>query len=154
MTVSGFKFSPSSVTVSVGDRVTWVNKDPVDHTATKQGTFDVKLPAHGNGSFKFSQAGTFDYICTIHPNMKASVTVTGGSSGGGSSSGGSGSSNGSSGSSGTGSTSSSPSGGTSGGSSSNPLPHTGLQVASLLVTGLALLGLGLVLRRGVRYPTR
>ncbi len=156
VTVVGFQFKPSAVTVNVGDTVSWTNDDPVEHTATATsgGSFDVDLPTHGSGSHTFNQAGTYNYFCKIHPNMKASITVTGGSSGGASSSGGSATSGGGGGSSGAGSSGSSPSSAGSSGPSSNPLPHTGLQIAGLVLTGLALLGLGLVLRRGVRYPTR
>jgi plastocyanin len=154
--ISSFKFKPSSVTVKVGDTVTWVNHDSTPHTATKSGTFDTGSLAKGqSGSHTFSTAGTYNYICSFHPFMKASVTVTGSSSGGGGSNGTSGgtpSGSNSSGSNGN-SNGSSPSGSGSSGTSSSPLPHTGLEIISLLVTGLALLGLGLVLRRGVRYRT-
>jgi plastocyanin len=40
------------------------------------GAFDVMLPAGKSGSTVVTKAGTFDYICKFHPNMKAKVTVT------------------------------------------------------------------------------
>ncbi|TMM12797.1 MAG: LPXTG cell wall anchor domain-containing protein [Actinobacteria bacterium] len=152
VSIHDFKFNPSSITIHVGDTVTWTNQDSQQHTATAtDGTFNTGTLNHGDvGRFTFPRAGTFNYTCKFHPFMKASVTVVGSSSNGSSSGGSSGS--GSSGGSSTGSGSSG--GGTgSSGSSSNPLPHTGLQVISLVIAGLALLGSGLVLRRGVRYPT-
>src|SRR2546429_372447 len=152
VSIVDFKFNPSSTTVHVGDTVVWTNQGSQQHTATAtDGTFNTGTLNHGDvGRFTFTRAGTFNYTCKFHPFMKASVTVVGSSSNGSSSGGSSGS--GSSGGSSTGSGSSG--GGTgSSGSSSNPLPHTGLQVISLVIAGLALLGSGLVLRRGVRYPT-
>ncbi|MBV9213219.1 MAG: cupredoxin family copper-binding protein, partial [Actinobacteria bacterium] len=151
VSVSNFKFAPVSLTVNVGDTVTWVNHDQTTHTATaSSGAFDVNLPAGASGSFRFTQAGTFDYICKIHPFMKASVTVTGAGSSGGS--GGSTSSSGGGSGSGSGGSAGSSGSGSNGGT--NPLPHTGVEVASMLVTGLALLGLGLTVRRGIRRPGR
>ena len=151
VSIHDFKFNPSSITIHVGDTVTWTNQDSQQHTATAtDGTFNTGTLNHGDvGRFTFPRAGTFNYTCKFHPFMKASVTVVGSSSNGSSSGGSSGS--GSSGGSSPGSGSSS--GGTSSSSSSNPLPHTGLQVISLVIAALALLGSGLVLRRGVRYPT-
>lgn len=74
--VDNFEYQPASLTVSVGDTVEWDNKDGVDHSATSQtGGFDVALPAGKSGTFVAKTPGTFDYICTLHPNMKATLTV-------------------------------------------------------------------------------
>ena len=68
---------PVEVTAKVGDTIRWDNKDFVAHTATATGgAFDVMLPAGKNGSTVVTKAGTFDYICKFHPNMKGRVTVT------------------------------------------------------------------------------
>ena len=97
--ISDFKFAPGTVTVSVGDTVTWSNSGPTGHSATAtDGSFDTGILAKGSsGSHTFSQAGTFSYICKPHPFMKGKIVVTAaGSSGGGSSAGsGSGGSSGS-----------------------------------------------------------
>ena len=82
-------FSPTSVTVAVGDTVTWRNTGQAPHNATADdGSF--KTPTLNNGqsaSHTFTQAGTFSYICTIHPQMKGTIRVlasdTGGGGGGG-----------------------------------------------------------------------
>jgi LPXTG-motif cell wall-anchored protein len=127
--ISDFKFSPTTITVSVGTTVTWTNQGPSGHTATADdGSFDTGVLTKGNtGSFRFTKAGTFSYHCTPHPQMKASVTVTAASGG---------------------SSASNPDT-TSGDSSSKSsnLPHTGLQIASIVLAGLALLAGGAALRR-------
>jgi plastocyanin len=75
--IAGFAFSPSTVTVAVGDAVSWTNTDAANHTATADGgSFDTG--AIGNGastSVTFSTAGTFRYHCKIHPSMTATVVV-------------------------------------------------------------------------------
>jgi hypothetical protein len=76
VTISGFSFSPNTVTVNVGDRVTWTNQDPSTHTATSSGHFNTgNIPEGGSKSVTFNSAGTFDYICTIHPTMQGTVIV-------------------------------------------------------------------------------
>ena len=57
--------------------MTWTNADSTQHTATAgDGSFDSGTLAQGETfSQTFETAGTFDYICKIHPNMKATITV-------------------------------------------------------------------------------
>jgi plastocyanin len=74
---AGFAFNPTSVTVKKGQKVKWVNSDPAAHNVTSSdGTLKSKDFAQG-GSFVWtaSKTGTFNYVCTIHPQMKASITV-------------------------------------------------------------------------------
>ena len=72
-----FAFSPASVTVDVGDSVTWSNDGEEPHTATGSG-FDTGTVAPGaSASATFSTAGSFSYICEIHPFMKGTVVVDG-----------------------------------------------------------------------------
>jgi plastocyanin len=77
--IQGFAFNPATLTIPVGTKVTWTNKDAATHTVTSDtGAFDSKDIANGASfSFTFSQAGTFAYHCAIHPRMVAAVTVTG-----------------------------------------------------------------------------
>lgn len=76
--IVGFAFSPSSVTVAVGDTVTWTNADAQSHTATAVGgAFDTGTIAGGaSGSVTVTTAGTFAYYCAIHPAMTATLVVT------------------------------------------------------------------------------
>ena len=84
VTVAGFAFSPQSITIDVGDTVTWTNNDDVDHTATGSG-FDTSTITSGGGTatVTFATAGTFQYHCTIHPSMTGTIVVASASGGGG-----------------------------------------------------------------------
>ncbi|MGH2474370.1 MAG: cupredoxin domain-containing protein [Candidatus Limnocylindrales bacterium] len=76
VTIAGFAFDPASVTVRVGDSVTWTNQDSAAHTATASGTFASGDLANGQSfTYTFTTAGTFDYICAIHPTMAGTVVV-------------------------------------------------------------------------------
>jgi plastocyanin len=72
-------FAPKDTTVKVGQKVQWENEDTVAHnvTATSGATFKSSNFGKG-GSFSFTptKAGTIKYVCTIHPGMDATLTVT------------------------------------------------------------------------------
>lgn len=69
--------APAQATARVGDTIEWVNKDIFAHTATaRNGDFDVTLPPKKTGSLVLKKAGTVDYYCRFHPNMKATLTVS------------------------------------------------------------------------------
>ncbi len=78
--IKDFKFVPADITVKVGDTIKWTNEDSAAHTATaSDGAFDTDRLAQGeSGSHTFTSAdvGTHSYICSIHPSMKGTVTVT------------------------------------------------------------------------------
>jgi plastocyanin len=76
--IQGFAFSPASITVKVGTTVTWTNRDTDAHTVTANpGPFKSKTLDTGDTfSYTFTKAGSFDYLCTIHPFMTAKVVVT------------------------------------------------------------------------------
>lgn len=75
VTISGFAFGPAAITINAGDTITWTNQDAAPHTATGSG-FDTGNLAKGqSGSHTFATAGTFSYVCSIHPSMKGTVTV-------------------------------------------------------------------------------
>jgi plastocyanin len=135
VTIKDFKFAPASTSVHVGDTITWTNQDVAPHTATaSDGSFDTGSLSQGkSGSHTFTKAGSFPYICSIHPSMKGTVTVAASSG----SSGGSGSGN-------TGSSSGSTTPSASGG-----LPQTGLNIAAVVLLAALLMGSGTVLRRRV-----
>ncbi len=70
-------FVPAEVTAHVGDTVTWMNADFLDHTATaSSGDWDLPMPVGGTARITLTKPGTFDYICTVHPNMRGRVHVT------------------------------------------------------------------------------
>lgn len=84
--IEGMEFRPGTLSIRRGDSVRWVNKDIVEHTATTpQGSkrpFDSRMIRAGN-SWKrtFTQAGTYDYLCTYHPTMKGVIRVGAGRAG-------------------------------------------------------------------------
>ncbi len=77
--ISGFAFSPATLTVAKGTTVTWTNADSVPHTVTSAtGAFDSGSLSNGKTfSFTFNQAGTYAYRCNIHTSMTGQVIVTG-----------------------------------------------------------------------------
>ena len=77
----GYKFSPATLTIAVGDTVTWTNHDTAPHNiVVTDGPEKFTSPSLQTGqtySHTFTQAGTYSYYCSIHPDMKATITVTG-----------------------------------------------------------------------------
>jgi plastocyanin len=75
--ISGFAFKPNTITIEVGTTVTWTNMDSAPHTVTTRETlFDSGRMSTGDTfSYTFEQSGTYEYYCTIHPSMVATITV-------------------------------------------------------------------------------
>lgn len=75
--IQNFAFNPNSITVPVGTTVTWTNRDSAVHNAISDtGAFASENLNQGESySFTFTQAGTYPYTCTIHPQMKGTVVV-------------------------------------------------------------------------------
>jgi amicyanin len=75
-------FIPSEITVAPGTTVTWVNNEAMPHTVVDQNKeFRSKIIAkQATFSFTFTTAGDYDYLCSIHPNMKGKVIVKPGAS--------------------------------------------------------------------------
>ena len=74
---SGMEFSPEEITISVGDIITWTNNDSMSHTATSvDDYFDSgNIPSGSTWSFTFTEVGTFDYECSYHSSMTATIIV-------------------------------------------------------------------------------
>ncbi|MGH2848328.1 MAG: cupredoxin domain-containing protein, partial [Thermoleophilaceae bacterium] len=150
--IRDFEFVPASVTIDVGDTVTWRNEGPTPHSATAEdGSFDTGIFARGGSrSQTFQEAGAFSYICTPHPYMTGTVTVRAASAGGDDSggTGGAGESTADDGAEGdTGSTAGDGAAGAGTDSGGPALPATGVDAGGLAVLGLATLALGAWLRR-------
>ncbi len=75
--ISGMAFSPNSITISVGDNVTWTNQDGSSHTVTGDNSeFDSGTLDNGQMfSFTFTTAGTYTYHCAFHSGMTATIIV-------------------------------------------------------------------------------
>jgi hypothetical protein len=134
--------------VAVGDTVTWRNTGQAPHNATADdGSFKTRDLNQGqSASHRFSSAGTFSYICTIHPNMHGTVRVL---SSGGNDGGGGGAAAGSS-SSGSANSETSAVASPNAAGDSNTLPMTGMAVGGLALVGFVLLALGLIARQADR----
>lgn len=81
ITIEDFAFSPATISVKKGTKVSWTNKDEVKHDVTPDSGNAVfqgsELLGKGESySWTFDTVGTYTYHCSPHPNMKASVVVT------------------------------------------------------------------------------
>jgi plastocyanin len=72
-----FAYDPDPVTIEEGGKVIWQNEDSAPHTATADdGSFDTGTLEEGKlKSEAFKEAGTYSYICSIHPDMHGTVEV-------------------------------------------------------------------------------
>ena len=79
VTIDNFSFSPGVLTVAVGTKVTWLNRDDVPHTvtsATKPRVLDSStLDTDQSFSHIFTRPGTYDYFCAVHPKMTGKIVV-------------------------------------------------------------------------------
>jgi plastocyanin len=75
--MKNFDFTPMALTVAAGTTVTWRNMDEEPHTVVSpDGLFrSAALDSNETFAFKFTKAGTFKYVCSIHPRMVGTVTV-------------------------------------------------------------------------------
>jgi plastocyanin len=76
--IENHAFSPKSITIPVGGKITWINRDSAPHTITAVGIEPKKSPVLKQGqsvSDTFSNPGTFPYFCSIHPAMTGTVIV-------------------------------------------------------------------------------
>jgi plastocyanin len=75
--MKNFDFSPMVMTIKAGDTVTWKNLDGEPHTVVSpDGVFRSHALDQGDAfTFKFDKLGTYKYICSIHPKMKAEIIV-------------------------------------------------------------------------------
>ena len=75
--VVNFAFSPTPVTITAGSGVTWTNQDDIPHTIvmTTSGVRSKALDTDAMFSYRFDRAGTFAYVCGLHPHMHGQVVV-------------------------------------------------------------------------------
>ena len=68
--------SPAEVSAKAGDTIEWINKDVFAHTATaRNGDFDVTIPPKKTVTSIVNKAGTVEFYCRYHPNMKAVLKI-------------------------------------------------------------------------------
>lgn len=77
--INNFAFSPATLTVRAGTRVTWTNHDEDPHTVTSSDNPHAfasgALDTNGTFSFMFDKPGTYRYYCAIHPHMTGVIVV-------------------------------------------------------------------------------
>ncbi len=76
--IVNFAYTPANIQVKAGTTVTWTNQDTAPHSVTfKNGMKDSGILQQGQTfSYTFTTPGTYQYYCTVHPYMTATVTVT------------------------------------------------------------------------------
>ena len=77
ITIDNLEYAPSSLDARVGDTVEWLNRDSFTHTATAKGEWDVTLAPAERARVVLKKAGTVEYFCRFHPNMKGRIVVRG-----------------------------------------------------------------------------
>jgi len=78
VSIENFAFSPATITVTAGSTVVWTNSDSIQHDITFDGGSIASSVLNHNDTFShtFTTAGTYHYICSIHPFMHGTVIVT------------------------------------------------------------------------------
>jgi YVTN family beta-propeller protein len=78
VSIAGFAFNPQSVTIKVGDSITWSNDDGPAHTVTfKDGSEGAKSLSPGQTFTRvFDRPGSYEYFCSFHPYMTGRVIVS------------------------------------------------------------------------------
>jgi len=75
--IDNFTFSPAKLSVAKGTEVTWTNGDDIPHTIvmTGIGVRSKAIDTDKTFAYRFDKAGTFSYICGLHPQMRGQVVV-------------------------------------------------------------------------------
>jgi plastocyanin len=78
--IDNFTFIPDRLVVRAGETVTWINEDDIPHTlAASNKTFRSRaLDTDDKYSFTFTTPGVYEYFCSMHPHMKATIVVEAG----------------------------------------------------------------------------
>ena len=74
--VKSYRFDPKVIEIEAGDTVTWTNEDNFTHTVQVDGQEDHKVDRGESVEITFDEAGTYDYVCTLHSkDMDGTVIV-------------------------------------------------------------------------------
>ena len=74
--VKSYRFEPEVIVINAGDTVTWTNDDNFTHTVQVDGQEDHKVGQGESVEISFDEAGTYDYVCTLHSqDMDGTVIV-------------------------------------------------------------------------------
>ena len=75
--IDNFTFSPATLTIQAGSKVTWVNEDDIPHAvaASDRSYKSQVLDTDQAFSHTFNEPGSFEYFCSLHPHMKGLIVV-------------------------------------------------------------------------------
>jgi plastocyanin len=75
--INSFKFGPETVTVSAKAPITWTNNDGAPHqvVVASKNLKTAVLQKGNTGQLSIAEAGSYDYVCGIHPSMKGKIVV-------------------------------------------------------------------------------
>ena len=76
VTIDDLAYTPERLTVPAGATVTWVWRDGAVAHDVKGPGFRSEVMAEGTFRHRFTEPGTYDYVCTLHPNMTGTIEVT------------------------------------------------------------------------------
>ena len=75
VTIEKLSFVPAEITLKVGETIEWTNKEAFAHTATVKGGWEVTIPPGKVVTKVADKAGSIEYYCRFHPNMKGRITI-------------------------------------------------------------------------------
>jgi plastocyanin len=75
--IDNFTFGPPKLLVTKGTTVTWTNQDDIPHSIVLSalGVHSKALDTDKSFTYQFDKAGTFAYVCGLHPAMRGTVVV-------------------------------------------------------------------------------
>lgn len=74
--IEGMKFVPETLAIKSGDTIIWENRDFLPHTVTSGKNFDSgEIKAGASWTRVIKAKGLLNYVCSLHPTMKASLAV-------------------------------------------------------------------------------
>ena len=73
--VRDFEFAPVEFEAKIGERVKWENESEQIHNVKGKGFFSRAMDPGSSYEFAFDRSGTYDYLCTLHPQMTGRIVV-------------------------------------------------------------------------------
>ena len=76
--IKDFMFSPQTLTVKAGEKVTWINRDDEPHTVVSVGKKFQKssaLDTDQEFTITAGEPGSYEYFCSVHPKMTGTIVV-------------------------------------------------------------------------------
>jgi plastocyanin len=74
--IEDLAFAPETLTVEAGDTLTWVWRDGSINHDVSGDDFASEVMSEGTFRNRFDDPGTYNYVCTLHPNMTGTIEVT------------------------------------------------------------------------------